>query len=50
MQGMPEMTGTRIDYRNMTGMTEARLFGDVLALSIGDFGTGQPHSTANAYI
>ena len=55
MQSMSEMTGTHIDYRNMTGMTEARLFGDVLVLPIDGFGTGQPHSNsgknaANAYI
>ena len=56
MQSMSEMTGTHIDYRNITGMTEARLFGDVLVLPIDGFGTGQPHSnsgknaTANAYI
>lgn len=56
MQSMSEMTETPIDYRNMTGMTEPRLFGDVLVLPIDGFGTGQPHSnsgkdgTGNAYI
>ena len=55
MQSMSEMTGTHIDYRNMTGMKEARLLGDVLVLPIDGFGTGQPHSNsgkdgvANAY-
>ena len=56
MHSMSEMTGTHIDYRNMTGMTEPRLFGDVLVLPIDGFGTGQPHSNSgkdgagNAYI
>ena len=47
MNIMSEMTGTTIDYRNMTGMKEPRLFGDVLVLPIDGFGTGQPHSNSN---
>ncbi len=46
MQILSELTDTRVDYKNLTGMTEARLIGDVLVLPIDGFGTGQPHSNA----
>ena len=46
MQVLSEMAGQQVDYRNLTGMTEARLIGDVLVLPIDGFGTGQPHSNA----
>ena len=44
MEAMSEGTGTEISYLNITGMTEPRLFGDVLVLPIDGFGAGQPHS------
>ena len=46
MQSLSEATGSIVDYRNFTGMTEPRLVGDVLVLPIDGFGTGQPHSNA----
>lgn len=36
-----------ITWRNLTGMTEPRLFGDILILPIDAFGTGLPHSNAS---
>ena len=56
MQILSEATGTKVDYRNLTGLTEPRLIGDVLVLPIDGFGTGQPHSNSktddsgNAYV
>lgn len=56
LEYMSETTGTRIDYRNMTGMTEPRIIADVLVLPIDGFGAGQPHSnsdtdgTGNVYV
>lgn len=44
MQTISEATGFVVDYKNFTGMKEARHFGDVLILPIDGFGTGQPHS------
>ncbi|CAF9908082.1 hypothetical protein IMSHALPRED_006575 [Imshaugia aleurites] len=46
MEAMSEATGTEMSYLNVTGMTEARLFGDVLVLPIDGFGAGQPHSNS----
>ena len=40
-------TGTNMTYQNVTGMTEARLFGDILILPINAFGAGQDHSNSN---
>lgn len=36
--------GTEIDWRNLTGMTEPRLYGDILVLPVDAFATGLPHS------
>ena len=41
---LSEATGTSMSHVNMTGMTEPRLFGDVLILPVNGFGSGQPHS------
>lgn len=46
MEAMSEGTGTEMSYLNITGMTEPRLFGDVLVLPIDGFGAGQPHSNS----
>lgn len=46
MEAMSEGTGTEITYLNITGMTEPRLFGDILVLPIDGFGAGQPHSNS----
>lgn len=46
MEAMSEATGTEMSYLNITGMTEPRLFGDVLVLPIDGFGAGQPHSNS----
>lgn len=46
MRTLSEVSSTTVDYRNFTGMTEPRLFGDVLVLPIDAFGTGQPHSNS----
>ncbi len=40
-------TNTKVTYRNVTGIKEPRLFGDILVLPIDGFGTGQPHSGSN---
>lgn len=37
-------TGTNVSYRNITGMKEPRLFGDILVVPVDGFGSGQPHS------
>ena len=44
LQSLSEITGTTVTYRNVTGMREPRLFGDVLIMPVAAFGTGQPHS------
>lgn len=36
--------GAKLDYRNVSGLKEPKLFGDILVLPIDGFGTGQPHS------
>lgn len=36
--------GATLDYRNVSGLREPTLFGDILILPIDGFGTGQPHS------
>lgn len=36
--------GAKLDYRNVSGLKEPRLFGDIMVLPIDGFGTGQPHS------
>lgn len=36
--------GAKLDYRNVSGLKEPTLFGDILILPIDGFGTGQPHS------
>lgn len=46
MEALSEATGTNVNYLNLTGMTESRLFGDVLMLPIDGFGVGQPHSNS----
>lgn len=44
MQSLSAATNTRVTYRNVTGLKEPRLFGDILILPIDGFGTGQAHS------
>lgn len=36
--------GAKLDYRNVSGLKEPTLFGDILILPIDGFGTAQPHS------
>lgn len=47
LEAMSEATGTEMSYLNITGMTEPRLFGDILVLPIDGFGAGQPHSNSS---
>lgn len=44
MDSLSAATNTTVTYRNVTGLKEPRLFGDILILPIDGFGTGQPHS------
>ena len=46
MEAMSEATGTEMSYLNITGISEPRLFGDVLVLPVNGFGAGQPHSNS----
>ena len=46
MEGLSVATRSEISYLNITGMTEPRLFGDVLVLPIDGFGSGQVHSNS----
>ena len=46
LEGLSEATGTAVSHLNITGMTEPRLFGDVLVLPIDAFGGGQVHSNS----
>lgn len=46
-EGMSEAMGTSISWENITGITEPRLFGDILLMPVDAFGTGQPHSGAS---
>ena len=46
MEAVSEATGTETSYLNFTGLTESRVFGDVLVLPIDGFGAGQPHSNS----
>lgn len=41
------VTGAPISWKNLTGMREPRLYGDVLVLPIDAFATGVPHSGAS---
>jgi len=44
--GLSQIANSTITSANLTGMTEPRLFGDVLILPITSFGAGLPHSNA----
>ena len=44
MEALSEATGTLMSHKNVTGMQEPKLFGDILVLPINGFGSGQPHS------
>ena len=46
LQYLSEATATHVDYRNLTGMKEARVFSDVMVLPIDGFGSGQDHSNS----
>lgn len=41
---LSEATGTKMSYRNFTGMEEPRIFGDVMVLPVNWLGTGQLRS------
>ena len=45
-QSLSIASGTTETYKNITGLKEPRLFGDILILPIDRFGTGQPHSSS----
>lgn len=45
-EGLSYATGTDFGAHNLTGMTEARLVGDVVILPINAFGSGQGHSNS----
>lgn len=44
LETLSEATGTEVGIRNVTGMKEPRLFGDVLVLPVNGFKTGQLRS------
>ena len=44
--GLSLITGTNVTSSNLTGMTEPKLFGDVLILPVTAFGAGLSHSNA----
>lgn len=44
LQSLSAAVGKPITWRNITGITTPRLYGDILVLPIDAFGTGQPHS------
>jgi len=44
--GLSQISNSSVTSANLTGMTEPRLFGDVLVLPITSFGAGLPHSNA----
>jgi alpha 1,6-mannosyltransferase len=46
-QYLNEVSDEPISWRNLTGMREPRLYGDVLILPINGFATGVPHSGAS---
>lgn len=41
-------TNTYFDWHNISGMTEPRLYGDILILPINAFGSGQQHSNSGS--
>jgi alpha 1,6-mannosyltransferase len=41
---LSKVTGRTVTWRDVTGLKEPKLFGDVLVLPINGFGTGQEHS------
>ena len=45
-EGMSEVTGKNITWKDVSGITAPRLFGDILLMPVSAFGTGQPHSNA----
>lgn len=45
-QGLSQISSSNVTSANLTGMTEPRLFGDVLVLPITAFGAGIGHSNA----
>jgi len=45
-QGLSQISSSNVTSANLTGMTEPRLFGDVLILPITAFGAGIGHSNA----
>lgn len=45
-EGMSKATGSDVTWKNVTGIVEPKLFGDILLLPVDAFGTGQPHSGA----
>lgn len=47
MESLSIATGSLVTYKNITGLKEPRLFGDILILPIDGFGTGQSHSGSN---
>lgn len=44
MESLSLASGNPVTYKNITGLKEPRLFGDILILPIDGFGSGQPHS------
>lgn len=47
MESLSIASGHSVTYKNITGLKEPRLFGDILILPIDGFGTGQPHSNSH---
>lgn len=46
MNSLSSATGTNVSYLNLTGLSQPRLFGDILVLPIDAFGSGQAHSNS----
>jgi alpha 1,6-mannosyltransferase len=48
-KALSDAEGTEIGWRNITGMREPRLYGDILVLPIDGFATGLKHSGSNRW-
>lgn len=48
-EGLSDVVGREVTYRDITNITEPHLFGDILVLPINGFGTGQEHSNSNMF-
>ncbi|KAL8994841.1 MAG: hypothetical protein Q9188_006952 [Gyalolechia gomerana] len=47
---LPSTTGTEVTHRNLTGLKEPKLFGDVMILPINAFASGLGHSGSKSHV